>query len=41
MLQLGQWGVRKVFLLQNYYCILHVAVYKVDPEVGPTLCPPF
>ena len=32
----GEKGVGMVSLLQDHYCIPHVAVYKVDPEVGST-----
>ena len=32
----GAAGVDKVSLLQDHYCIPHVAVYKVDLEIGST-----
>ena len=32
---LGEPGVRSVNLLQYNYCVPHVAVRKLKPEVGP------
>ena len=31
---LGSPGVILVTLLQDHYCVLHLAVRKVNPEVG-------
>ena len=33
-------GVRTVTSLKNHYRVLHVAVHKVNPEVGVIFCPP-
>ena len=36
---LGAPGVWLVPLLQDHYCVLHLVVRKVNPEVGPILSP--
>ena len=32
---LGALGVGLVTLLHDQYCVLHMEVHKVNPEVGP------
>ena len=33
-------GVRVVTFLQNHYCVLHLAMHEVDPEVSACRQPP-
>ena len=39
MAHFGASGVESVTLLQYRKCVPHVAVYKMDPEVGPACFP--
>ena len=36
----GTMMVGDVTIIKNHYCVLHVDVNEVDPEVGPNQGPP-